>query len=167
MKCAIPDLETQALAEMREYVDKGDELHSLLSSADTDRNGKLSVEEFRQKLSQPKVLAQFATFGLNVKDAQMFFELLLAESSEQDGLPLDHFVDGCLRMRGSATSIDLQLLHFRVAVMAKDNFEFNTSCLRQLEQIVNSVPFHRQEISYDTSSTLQLHKEVDKPIASL
>jgi len=167
VKCAQPDLETQALAEMREYVDKGDELHSLLSSADTDRNGKLSVEEFRQKLSQPKVLAQLAAFGLNVKDAQMFFELLLAESSEQDGLPLDHFVDGCLRMRGSATSIDLQLLHFRVAVMAKDNFEFNTSCLRQLEQIVNSVPFHRQEISYDTSSTLQLHKEVDKPIASL
>eukprot|EP00927_Polykrikos_kofoidii_P001271 TRINITY_DN10459_c0_g1_i7.p1 TRINITY_DN10459_c0_g1~~TRINITY_DN10459_c0_g1_i7.p1 ORF type:complete len:495 (+),score=62.49 TRINITY_DN10459_c0_g1_i7:970-2454(+) len=95
------------LARITEYARK---VRTFFSEADTDSSGLLSWEEFEKYLSDPNVKAYFQALELDVSQAHVLFKLLDTDNSNQVGL--EEFFDGCLRLKGQARSIDVNMLMY-------------------------------------------------------
>jgi len=81
---------------------------TFFQEADRDRSGKLSLEEFRLHLRNKNVSAYFRALDLDVSQAEVLFNLL-----DQDGsnlVSLEEFLSGCMRLKGQARSIDVNML---------------------------------------------------------
>jgi len=56
-------------------------------------------------LKDSRVQGYFSAFGLEASDVEMLFALLDTDNSGE--LDVGEFVDGCLRLKGDARSIDI------------------------------------------------------------
>jgi hypothetical protein len=90
----------------------------VFKALDSDGNGTIGVDEFFEGIRDEKVHVLLQQADLDVKNAEFFFSSLL-EATEDTCGDIDSFVNGCMKMKGAATSIDLQLLHIEVRVMMK------------------------------------------------
>jgi hypothetical protein len=115
---AQPDRESMALEQRRLDESETAQLKDLLSTIDKEKRGKLRLEEFTCALDDMHVQAYLRSLGLAVNDANMFFHLLVNQSGT-DELPIDDFAQRMCRMKGNATSMDLQSLMFEVSLIRK------------------------------------------------
>jgi len=102
------DREVLVKSEMKALNTYQRKIHTFFAEADKDKSGKLSWEEFKEHLEVPKVSAYFRALELDVSQAQTVFKLL-----DRDGggeVSLDEFLAGCLRLKGQAKSLDLNVL---------------------------------------------------------
>merc|ERR1719221_138818 len=76
--------------------------------ADTDKSGTLSWEEFESHMQNTKIKAYFQTLDLDVSQAHLVFELLDVDNSDE--VTVDEFLEGCMRLKGHARSVDVNLL---------------------------------------------------------
>merc|ERR1719343_1553159 len=76
--------------------------------ADADHNGTLTWEEFEAHMQNTKIKAYFQTLDLDVSQAHLVFELLDIDNSNE--VTVDEFLEGCMRLKGHARSVDLNLL---------------------------------------------------------
>merc|ERR1712032_1508758 len=81
---------------------------TFFEEADKDHSGMLSWEEFKTYLQNSKVKAYFQALELDVSQAHKLFTLLDADNSDQVGL--HEFLEGCMRLKGQAKSIDVNML---------------------------------------------------------
>lgn len=84
------------------------DITKIFDAADADGSGTLSWTEFEAHLQDERVKAYFNTLELDVSQARALFFLL--DIDESDEVPIDKFVEGCMRMRGDAKSIDVNML---------------------------------------------------------
>ena len=68
--------------------------------------------------SKPRLWSTFNLFELDVRDAISFFYLLDADHS--GGVDVEEFVMGCLRVRGQANMIDLEISVQEIKRMARE-----------------------------------------------
>lgn len=85
-------------------------LRDVFNIEDDDGDGEVSWGEFEQHCMNPKLRAVFSAVGLDVSEAQALFKLLDCDGS--GAISLDEFVDGCIRLRGTAKSIDVATLMY-------------------------------------------------------
>eukprot|EP00931_Biecheleriopsis_adriatica_P020565 TRINITY_DN13701_c0_g1_i2.p1 TRINITY_DN13701_c0_g1~~TRINITY_DN13701_c0_g1_i2.p1 ORF type:complete len:590 (-),score=105.87 TRINITY_DN13701_c0_g1_i2:149-1873(-) len=156
MKLAQPDLDAQALEEYREETSWAEEMRSIAKEfIGVNSDGALTKAEFAKFVRHPLMRAKFTVLGVTINDAKMFYNMLAAAINSSDGtVPLESFVDGCLRLRGAATSIDLQTLAFKFHKIQDSQQEFRARSLKLMEQILESVSFH---------STHRTHAEIASP----
>jgi voltage-gated sodium channel len=110
------DMVTQnGLKQEKEYIMR---MRAIFQEADKDGNNNLSWEEFEEYLQDSEVAAFFSSLGLDVSVAKALFVLLDVDDS--NAVNIDEFVSGCLRLKGNARSIDVNMLlyeneklHFR------------------------------------------------------
>jgi len=95
------------IARMESYTHR---IKTFFDEADVDKSGTLSWEEFEAHLRNNKVKAYFQALELDVSQAHILFQLLDTDNSNSVGL--DEFLDGCLRLKGQARGIDMNLLIF-------------------------------------------------------
>eukprot|EP00747_Dinoflagellata_sp_TGD_P035795 gnl/TRDRNA2_/TRDRNA2_138084_c1_seq1.p1 gnl/TRDRNA2_/TRDRNA2_138084_c1~~gnl/TRDRNA2_/TRDRNA2_138084_c1_seq1.p1 ORF type:complete len:135 (-),score=25.91 gnl/TRDRNA2_/TRDRNA2_138084_c1_seq1:337-741(-) len=79
----------------------------LFRTIDSDSSGGISVEEFQAAIDEPAVSDYFAALEIDPLDALTLFKLL-----DYDGggvIEASEFVDGCMRLKGQARSIDMAL----------------------------------------------------------
>merc|ERR1719221_685646 len=76
--------------------------------ADTDKSGTLSWEEFESHMQNTKIKAYFQTLDLDVSQAHLVFELLDADGSNE--VTVEEFLEGIMRLKGGARSVDLNLM---------------------------------------------------------
>ena len=74
--------------------------------------------------------------GIDIKNAETFFKMLV-ELQGEDTIDASTFANACVRMKGAATSIDLQTVMFTTHLMNKDSGK----------------PMHDRLSSVDLSST--------------
>uniref|UniRef100_A0A7S1AKP8 EF-hand domain-containing protein n=1 Tax=Noctiluca scintillans TaxID=2966 RepID=A0A7S1AKP8_NOCSC len=84
------------------------ELAKIFQSMDADGDKVLTLNEFEESLLNKQVQAYFASLDLTVKDALGLFRMLDCDGSS--GVDIEEFVDGCLRLRGNAKSVDVAAL---------------------------------------------------------
>jgi hypothetical protein len=123
------DREALVKYEMGKWATSTERIKTFFHEADVDKSGTLSWEEFREHLESPKVRAYFQTLELDVSQAHVLFELL-----DQDGsnsVSVDEFLDGCMRLKGQARSIDLNMLLY----MSKKVFDSMQSFMRNQDSI--------------------------------
>jgi hypothetical protein len=112
----------------------------LFTAADTDESGSLCWEEFEAHLGDARVQAYFRTLEIDVSQARALFVLLDLE--ESDEVPIDRFVEGCMRMRGDAKSIDVNMLLFenqKIFIKMTSFIEYAEDKFDRIEQILTKI----------------------------
>lgn len=84
------------------------DIEAFFRTIDIDGNGTLTWTEFKGSLRHKKVLAYFEHLGIDADNARQVFVLLDRHRTGQ--VPIEAFVDGCMRLRGPAKSIDMAVL---------------------------------------------------------
>merc|ERR1719195_236596 len=95
-------------AELESVGTYAQKIKAFFAEADSDNSGTLSWDEFEDHLQNPKVAAFFASLELDVSQAHRLFQLLDTDGSNEVGI--DEFLDGCLRLKGPAKSLDVNML---------------------------------------------------------
>jgi hypothetical protein len=122
MTLAKPDRETMAFEHHKEELHQIEALSEIFMEMDKDGSGKMAKQEFLRVIhTNEQVKAFFAQQGLDIKDAEMFFKMLKDADHEDEDVEIDVFVDGCMRMKGLASSLDVQALRFRLRNMRREN----------------------------------------------
>merc|ERR1712226_5263 len=85
-----------------------------------DNSGYITKEEFMSLIDEPKVQAYFATLDLNAEDAISLFRMLDEGSEEDEGIDVEDFVNGCLRLKGPAKSYDCARLMSEVKAVSRE-----------------------------------------------
>lgn len=100
---------------MKDHVQAVKDLFHLF---DQDGSGKISWDEFQSHIGTEEVQAFLDAVDLHVQDAEMFFKILtrLTEVQEVD---MESFVEGCLRIKGQASSLDVQAILYQNSVILK------------------------------------------------
>jgi voltage-gated sodium channel len=93
------------LRQDREYSSK---MQRIFKDADTDGDAQLSWPEFQEYLSNGQTAAYFSAAGLDASIARTLFVLLDVDDTGKVGI--DEFVDGCMRLKGGARSLDVNML---------------------------------------------------------
>merc|ERR1740121_1541223 len=97
-------------------------LRNLFKEVDTDMNGTISIEELRSALRNDRIHHKLETFGIHLRDESAFFQTLMAMSGSEEGedLDADTFVNGCLKMKGHASSLDVFAIYTQVQKLVED-----------------------------------------------
>jgi hypothetical protein len=109
MKLAQPDPYTRALEQRKAEILEADELRHACKRLDKGHSGYISAEEFESEIQHGKLRAHLRVLGLDMRDPRKFFCALQYASGQTD-VDIDAFVTGCLKLKGPASSIDLQSL---------------------------------------------------------
>jgi len=112
MKLAKPDRHVMALEQRKADYHDAMEIRGLLGTLDVDCTGSIGWDEFSSIANDPEVEAMLSVMGLDIKDAGLVFKML-CDTSGSDEVELDSLLDACMKMRGPATSLDLQVLGYR------------------------------------------------------
>lgn len=83
-------------------------LRRLFQEIDQNDSGHFTLNELEDYLSNEKVRAYFSSLQINVSEAWTFFKLLDADGT--GSVDIDEFVDGVLRLTGTAKSLDIAIM---------------------------------------------------------
>jgi len=118
------------LANTKEYATN---IRRFFFEADKDRSGMLSWEEFQKHLDDDRVKAYFQTLELDVSQARALFMLFDVDESHEVGI--DEFICGCMRLKGTAKSIDVNMLLYE-----------NEQIMNKLSNFIHSVDMQLRKI---------------------
>jgi len=113
MRLAQPAVNDQMVEKRQADLGIAAELRSLFYDIDENKSNSLSLQELEKCLKDIRVATYFEVKGLDIKDAELFFQMLLS-SSKHTEIDMDTFISGCLSMKGLATNMDLLTLQFHV-----------------------------------------------------
>eukprot|EP00928_Gymnodinium_smaydae_P089874 TRINITY_DN73764_c0_g1_i1.p1 TRINITY_DN73764_c0_g1~~TRINITY_DN73764_c0_g1_i1.p1 ORF type:complete len:636 (-),score=126.69 TRINITY_DN73764_c0_g1_i1:146-2053(-) len=106
MEMASSQREVQVERELQMRENFAEELRGLFDMMDGDGSGSLNLEELNEFLRDLRVRSYFVALGLDVEDTERLFKLIDSDDSGEVGI--QEFLDGCLRIKGEAKSIDIQ-----------------------------------------------------------
>lgn len=115
---------------------------TLFHSVDLDDSGFLTLDEFEKCMEQPEVKAYFRTLELDVEDSWSFFKLL-----DEDGgslIDVEEFLMGSIRLRGSASALNMAKLMYDQKWMITQQNEFVSFVKMELRCMNESIANLRQ-----------------------
>jgi len=115
-KVSRRDRDALTMEQRRKESNVAAQLRRLVMEMDSNRDGKITWEELVSYLRDDKVATFLASIGLDIQDAEVFFKML-SDISDSEEVDMDTFVHGCLRMKGNATSIDMQSLAYETKII--------------------------------------------------
>jgi len=95
-----------------------DQVIPLYREMDRDNNGVVTKAEFGRYISDPRMIAFASNLDIDTMDLDQFFNVL--SSRGEMPVDLDTFVDGCIRLRGTARSMDVYDLKIHQRTLAQD-----------------------------------------------
>jgi len=112
-------------------------IKTLLEEADNDNSGTISWEEFQAKLDDPSMQEFLKNIELDKTEARGLFKLL--DVDESDEVPIDEFVTGCFRLKGSGKSLDLASIMHENKKMMRVFMQFMSYTQEQFELLLDSL----------------------------
>lgn len=85
-------------------------LRDLFQEFDDDHSGIVMHGEFNARVNTREVKAYLLTLGIEAQQAEEFFHVLQSGNAHIDGITMNEFVQGCLRLRGAAKNADVGFL---------------------------------------------------------
>lgn len=119
MKLAKPDHEDLFVQRQQEEAQMAQMLRDLFHEVDSDASGVISIDELREASLDGRVLHKFEMLGITVRDVHTFFSTLTA-MAHSEAIGVETFVDGCLKMKGPASSLDVQAIGCQVQDVLTD-----------------------------------------------
>jgi len=94
--------------ELRRAQKVAEDIKTFFVEADLDQSGFINRQELETHLEDDRVKAFFASLEIDVTQAPDLFYLL--DTDDSGNIGLDEFLGGCMRLRGTASSMDVNLL---------------------------------------------------------
>mmetsp|Transcript_49605 Transcript_49605/g.106204 ORF Transcript_49605/g.106204 Transcript_49605/m.106204 type:complete len:711 (+) Transcript_49605:57-2189(+) len=138
------DRSTFVRHEMARLTDYARRIRTFFMEADSDKSGMLSWDEFKTHLQDHQVKAYFQALELDVTQARVLFKLLDTDDSNQVGL--DEFLEGCLRLKGQARSMDVNMLLYQNDKVFVKLMEFMEYTVEGFAQIETNLGIERKSI---------------------
>lgn len=148
-----PNREKQALEHEREEQEYADELKKLCLAVDFDHSNKLTREQFEDGLRKEKIPRLLMLLGLNKEHVTQFFDALAHHSEKErirsgssprqrteQEVDIHGFVQGCMRLRGTATSFDQQLVILEIKEMGAVNHMFLNDIHKRVRKLESKEP---------------------------
>jgi len=86
------------------------EMREFFIEMDQDGSGTVTLEEVKEYFDDLRVQSYFQALGIDPQDTERLFHLIDDDGSGE--ISVDEFLDGCLRLKGSARSIDVHALMY-------------------------------------------------------
>lgn len=86
------------------------EMHDFFMEMDQDSSGTVTLDEVKEYFEDLRVQSYFQALGIDPQDTERLFHLIDDDGSGE--ISVDEFLDGCLRLKGSARSIDVHALMY-------------------------------------------------------
>jgi len=102
--------EVLVAAERKSLEEICSKLTELLVDIDTDASGTITIDEFIACAKDSKMSSYLCALGIDTLETAQLFAYLDRDQSGE--IELQEFIDGCIKLRGGAKSIDLHLLMF-------------------------------------------------------
>jgi len=93
---------SEHIREKNQYVTM---LKTLFQDVESMNYGVITLHDLEKSFQNPDIMAWFAALGLEVSDAWTLFKLL--DTQERGVIEIEDFVEGCLKLKGSARSLDM------------------------------------------------------------
>eukprot|EP00929_Paragymnodinium_shiwhaense_P118762 TRINITY_DN9067_c0_g3_i2.p1 TRINITY_DN9067_c0_g3~~TRINITY_DN9067_c0_g3_i2.p1 ORF type:complete len:681 (+),score=121.73 TRINITY_DN9067_c0_g3_i2:153-2195(+) len=151
MKVTQPDREVELLIKHRQDVEDAKELMQVCQLADSDGSGTVSLTEFQEFMCNDAFRRYFDMRGIDIKDTELFFHMVTMSTGATE-IDLEAFVGSCLRVKGSATSIDLHTLGFEMKIMNQIEKRFFMFAEQQFANLDEKISELRRLIHGETTS---------------
>eukprot|EP00913_Durusdinium_trenchii_P001216 g1119.t1 len=116
LKLAMPDADMVIVEHQLQDAQDHKMLTKLFKSKSKSSDGieqRLGLEEFRKLVETYEFRSYLQSRGIDIKNAETFFRMLV-ELQGETTIDATTFANACVRMKGAATSIDLQTVHWRL-----------------------------------------------------
>jgi hypothetical protein len=125
---------------------------NLFMEADSDNSGSISWREFERYIQDEKIKAYFMALDLDISSVEKIFRLLDEDSNESLGLI--EFVEGCIKLRGTAKMVDITLMKKEYAasfISLEEHMDRMANTIKALvsefpKDIVAALPFSELSI---------------------
>uniref|UniRef100_A0A7S4QF91 EF-hand domain-containing protein n=1 Tax=Alexandrium monilatum TaxID=311494 RepID=A0A7S4QF91_9DINO len=107
---ASRDRDTVVQAQLSMTKEYTAQLERLFEQLDGEDKGYLTLQEFEDRLGDEQLKAYFDSLDLTTGDVWNLFKLL--DTNSTCAIELEEFVAGCLRLKGTARSIDTHMLMY-------------------------------------------------------
>lgn len=107
------------------------------TSKNDEGDDVISFEQIRAAAEQPRFRQDLTVRGVDIKNVEIFFKMLSAVN--EGGVKLSTLVSACVRMKGVATSIDLQSVSFEIQMISsvmEKKFKEQDSYLLSIQQLL-------------------------------
>lgn len=94
------------------------QLEALFCEIDTSKAGSLTLGDFEESLNESRIKSFFESLEIETTDAWTIFKLL--DSRGTQAVTMREFVDGCLRLRGGARSVDIAKLQYDIEWLTRN-----------------------------------------------
>merc|ERR1712135_39839 len=112
-------------------------LKELFNRMDERNTGCVSLFDFERAMNQQDVRLRFAQVGLDIQDATSFFKILDQDDSEE--LSIEEFVMGCVRFKGRANRMDLEVMIMDTKKLMKKMAKMQEKFSQRLTTIESAV----------------------------
>lgn len=92
-------------------------IQQVFMELDTDRSGSLTMEELEKHIEDDKIMAYLRSRQIDISQVKTLFTLL--DTNQTGEVSMDEFVQGIVRLKGVATSMDLAVLSYQVEYMVE------------------------------------------------
>ena len=116
LKHSAQDDDSMMFSYREAHKDAIEDAKRIFQNLDSNVDGTIGLDEFHAGMHHTNVKALMNTIDLQVKDAEWFFKVLL-DISQTDTVDIGHFVSACMKMKGAATSVDLQCLSIQTQMI--------------------------------------------------
>ncbi|CAL1156522.1 unnamed protein product [Cladocopium goreaui] len=135
LKLAQPDLDAIVMEQLSQeksmFKSLVDFFSSIQGSEEVDDEEEISPAAFKQKVDDPKFRCYLSAHGIDVKNVKTFFSML---STGSEGVEIKRLAHACVRMKGFATSLDLQSLGFESKLMHQKQMQILKRMNQQMKQ---------------------------------
>merc|ERR1719238_1978852 len=83
-----------------------------------DGSGSITIEEIQEHFTDVRVRTYFQVLGMDPDDIERLFKLIDQDMSGE--VEVQEFLDGCLRLKGEARSIDLHTVMYDCKAVLKE-----------------------------------------------
>lgn len=147
MKLAKPDLDSMLLEQSLRDLQDSDELEKLFkpyASRNKEGEDEISLDDLQEAADEAEFLLYLSVRGIDVKNVKLFF-YMLGSMREDNVIDLKSLVKACVRMKGFATSIDLQSVSFEAKLMHGQVKEMLEAISKRIDNL-EVYPFRDDEL---------------------
>jgi len=128
IKLAQPDRDSLAWQQRKQEAAAAKDMVDIFTQLDTDGSGTVSRKEFGEHIQSGKLKSYLMLLGLDIRDAESFFDMMANLNTGDDEVDIEEFIQGCQRLKGYATSVDVQSLMFETKRLHKDLTSLENVC---------------------------------------
>jgi len=141
---ALADQQHIIMEELRKKSMYVKHFKEVWAQLDDDHSGDVSLEELALHMKDPRLAAFLSNLEIDICDVVQFFDALSHEG--HTAVDAETFVDGCLKLKGTARSVDLYGLiqSNRKAMIMQDNL--TRRCLQEVQQLRRRYEERQEEV---------------------